>query len=300
MKTYSTKIMLATLMLAAGLSAKAQDALMMQDINFGEAGYNTAFMAEKDSPLSISLTNTTGGGIQNIGQINFLGYAHLEKAGMALGVRVNSKYYGLFRTSMVEMQTAKRIQLNGNSSLYAGIGIGMQFNSLRTSELNNYVDRQDPMLMDNAFPQYRFAFGFGLGYSYRDKLKAGFSMPSLARTESAFYPLYIANLSYNLSPSQTFGLRPELLLFGSDIAPVSGELSARVDFKKQFWIKMGGRSTRAFVGGIGVDTPFISVGYAYNAFIQEFQTIVPATHHINLSFRVVKEGEGKGKKFQLW
>lgn len=293
MKNNRNKYLLSILLLAAGLTAKSQDALLMQNINFGETGYNTAFIAEKDVQLSISLTNSTGGGIQNMGQMNFLGYTCLEQAGIALGLQVNSKYYGLFRTTTVELQTAKRVWLNENSHLYAGIDIGMQFNSLRTSELNAYVDRQDPMLADNTFPQYRFAFGFGIGYKYRDKLKAGISMPSFAMTESTFAPLYIANLSYQINASEIFGLRPEVLLFGSDIAPVSAELSAKVDFKKKFWIKMGGRTTRVFVGGIGIDTPFLSVGYAYNAYMPNFQSIVPAIHHIHLNFRLVKPEPGK-------
>lgn len=299
MKNNSTKYLLVLLILAAGRTGKCQDVLTMQDINFAETGYNTAFIAETDVPLSISLTNTSGGGIQNMGQINFLGYTCLPNSAMALGMRVNSKYYGLFRTSTVQLQTAKRVQLNENSFVYAGIGFGMQFNSLRTSELNGYVDRQDPMLVDNAFPQYRFDFGFGLGYSIGDKLKAGFSMPSFARTESTFYPLYIANLSYHFKTSEAFGLQPEVLFFGSDIAPVSGELSAKIDYKKQFWIKMGGRSTRAFVGGIGIDLTSISIGYAYNAYMPDFQTIVPAVHHINLSFRLVEPEPVKKKKFKL-
>lgn len=277
----------------------AQDALTMQDINFDHVGYNTAFISHRDEPVAVYLTNTTGGGIQEAGQINFVGYGQVKKSGLALGARVNSKYFGLFRTSVVEVLTAKKIPLNGESFLMAGLGVGMQFSSLRTGELNSHVDRMDPMLVNGAFPQYRFVFGFGLGYSWRNKLHAGISMPTIARTESVFYPIYIANVSYNIVGGADFALEPEMLLFGSDIKPVSGELNTKLIYKEMFWVKMGGRTTRTFVGGIGVDTPFISVGYAYNGFMQEFGMVVPATHHINLSFRLAQDGDGK-RKFQLW
>lgn len=295
------KIALSALAIMAMINtAKSQDALTINNTNFHESCFNTAYIAEKEEPLAASLTNTTGGGIQNTGQINFLAYSQLSKAGLSMGTRVNSKYFGLFRTSTVEIIAAKKIAINSSSALSAGFGMGMQFTSIRTGELNNYVDLQDPMLANDAFPQYRFVFGFGLGYTWRNKFKAGISMPSLARTESKFYPIYIANSSYLIQVSDDFGVEPQLLLFGSDIAPISAEVNAKVDYRKQFWIKLGGRSTSTFVGGIGVDTPFISVGYAYNAYFQEFKGIVPATHNINLAFRIAADGEGKGRKFQLF
>ena len=89
-------------------------------------------------------------------------------------------------------------------------------------------------------------------------------------------------------------------MFGSSAALISAELSARLDFKNQVWIKAGGRTTNTLVGAIGVDTPSFSVGYAYNGFVQDFNAIIPATHNINLVFRAVKDPESQAKRFQLW
>ncbi|NEN24301.1 type IX secretion system membrane protein PorP/SprF [Cryomorpha ignava] len=280
------------------LSANAQDALLMQNINFSEFGYNSAFIADDDATFTVALTNTTGGGIQNTGQINFQGFTQLEKSGLAIGTRVESKYYGLFRTSTMQFETAKKVRLNANSHLFAGFGAGMQFNSLRTNELNEFVNRTDPMLVDNAFPQYRFIFGFGLGYNYLNKLKAGFSMPSFARTESDFNPIYLANVSYRIQAGEVIGIRPEALMFGSNVAPISAEFSAKIDFKNQVWIKAGARTTNTLVGAIGVDTRYITIGYAYNGFLQEFSAIVPAIHNINITFR--SGSKNPEKRLQLW
>lgn len=298
MRTSIKHLVLTALGIGVGLCAKTQDALLMQNTHFNEFGYNTAYIADEAANFTVSLTNVTGGGIQNTGQINFQAFFGLEKAGMAIGTRVESKYFGLFRTSTVQLDAAKKVRLNASSHLFAGIDVGMQFNSLRTSELNQYVDREDPMLVDDAFPQYRFILGFGLGYNRLDKLKAGFSMPSFTRTESDFSPVYIANVSYRFTAKETFGFRPEVLVFGSESVPFSGELNAAVDWKDQLWIKFGARTTNALVGGIGINTRYISVGYAYNGFLQEFGTIIPATHHINLVFR--SGANVPEKRLQLW
>jgi len=88
-------------------------------------------------------------------------------------------------------------------------------------------------------------------------------------------------------------------MFGSSAAPISAELSTRLDFKNQVWIKAGGRTTKTLACAIGVDRPSFSVGYAYNGFVQDFNAIIPATHNINLVFRAVKDPESPAKRFQF-
>lgn len=285
MKKITLRFSILVFIVLFGLSAKAQDALIMQNINFSEFGYNTAFIANEDATITAALTNMTGGGIQNTGQINFQVFTPLERSGLGIGAKVDSKYYGLFRTSTTQFEVAKKVRINTNSYLFAGFSLGMQFNSLRTSELNEFINRADPMLTDNTFPQYRFIFGLGLGYTLGDKLKAGISLPSFARTESEFDPVYLANVSYRIEAGEKIGIRPEALLYGSEVAPISAELSAKFDFKKQAWIKIGARTTNTLVAAIGLDIRYISIGYAYNGFLQEFNTILPAVHTINIVFR---------------
>ncbi len=273
------------LLVTEGLSA--QDALTMQDINFETINYNTAFFAERAERFSASLTNTSGGGIQNTGQVNLLAYTQLPNVHMALGARLNSKYFGLYRTTTVEMSTAKRIQLNSESFLMAGINIGMQFTALRSGELNEYVDQMDPILVNDDFPQYRFVFGLGLGYVWKDKLKAGISLPSFGKTESDFSPAYIGNVSYDMTVGEKIDLTPEVLFYGADVSPLQAEINAMATYNKLLWVKAGWRTQSVFVAGLGIQKSSVSIGYMYNAYFQEYQTIVPAAHHINLAFRLL-------------
>lgn len=298
MKTLRKLCFASAVMVTFGL--QAQDALTMQDINFSTVNYNTAFTAEVPEKFGASLTNTSGGGIQNTGQINFLAYTQLSDAKLALGTRINSKYFGLYRTSDVQLTAAKRIQLNSQSAIMAGINVGMQFTAIRNGQLNQYVDQMDPALANDEFPQYRFIVGLGLGYVWKETLRLGLSLPSFGKTESDFNPVYVFNGSYALSASEEIDLLPEVLLFGAGAAPIQAEFNAKGTYKEMFWLKAGWRTQNVFVGGMGVHVSAVSIGYVYNAFFQEYSTVVPAAHNINLTFRL-SEGNGDSKrKYQLY
>ncbi|MEM9051908.1 MAG: type IX secretion system membrane protein PorP/SprF, partial [Bacteroidota bacterium] len=72
------------------------------------------------------------------------------------------------------------------------------------------------------------------------------------------------------------------------------------EYKEKVWLKAGYRSSNTFVGGLGVMVSGIEIGYAYNAFFQEFNAVVPANHNINLTFRIIPGGpEAAGRKYQL-
>ncbi len=283
------------------INGMAQDALTMQDINFDRINYNTAFTIEKTETVGASLTNTTSGGIQNTGQINFLAYSQLKSAGLALGLRVNSKYFGFLRTTQFELNTAKRVQLNSNSAFMAALGVGMQFSALRKGEVNEYADQMDPILLNGEFPQYRFTFSFGLGYVWKKKLRLGLSMPAFAKTESDLNPVYIFNGSYEVEASEDIRVLPEILAFGSGVQAFTGELNGRLEYKERVWIKAGYRTSNTFVGGAGVMVSGIEIGYAYNTWFSEYNSVLPSSHNINLSFRIAPGGaNAQDRKYQLY
>ena len=275
------------MLLMSATSVMAQDALTMQDINFNRFNYNTAFIAEKNES-GLSLTNTNGGAVQNTGQLNFTAYSQLKNAQISIGAHINSKYFGMFRTSSFELDVAKSINLDENSVLMAGIGLGLQFTSIRTGELNQYVDQADPVLLSGVFPQYRFINSIGLGYVWKDKLTAGISMPSFSKTESALNPVFITNTSYKIAAGTDLTVVPEVLLFGSGVKPFSAELNTKMVYREKVWVKLGYRTTKTFVGAIGVNLSGFSIGYAYNAYFQEFKSIVPRTHNLNVTFQLAR------------
>lgn len=280
-----------------GYSLNAQDALTVNDLNFGKAGYNSAFIIS-DSPINISLTTSLGPAVQDTRRLNFLAYGNLKKLGIGVGARVNSKFYGLYIVNTAELLYAKKLKINDQSSFYGGLNFGVHFVDLNENELNQHVDFEDPFILNHELPQYRFMFGLGLGYTLRDQLKVGFSLPSLMKTNNDFYPLFVLNTSYKFDiftdsdlhmAGSELSLEPEILLYGTNLLPLTFEGSIKVNYTEEFWVKAGGRSTKSLLFGFGWHKPFIHMAYVYNTNLKEYAQINPGVHNINVTFLLGKK-----------
>lgn len=280
-----------------GASLNAQDALTVNDLNFHKAGYNSAFIIS-DTPVNVSLTTSLGSGVQNTRRLNFLAYGNIKKWGLGIGARVNSKFYGLYNVNTFELLYAKELKINDHSSFYGGLNFGVHYAGLNKNKLNNYVDFEDPFIANNELPQYRFMVGLGFGYTRHDRLKVGFSLPSLKKTNNDFYPLFVLNTSYrfdiqmegyyNNSEDGVLGIEPEILLYGTDLLPVTFEGSVKAIFTDEFWVKFGGRTTKSLLFGFGWHKSFVHMAYIYNANLQEYAQINPGVHNINVLFLLGK------------
>lgn len=284
MKNNIQAILAAAFSLVIYNTSFAQDGLSMNDLNFNAYQYNSAFMAAGRSPLTTSLSTTNGGGIQNTGQLNFVAFSQMKMSDLAVGMKVNSKYFGLFRTSMLDFHVAKGIRITDKSRVMVGIGMGMQFSALRTGELNGSVDQRDPFVVNNAFPQYRFIAGLGVAYAYDERLKVGFSMPNFVKSESEFEPVNVANASYLFQINETFGVEPQVLAFGARSSGFAAEFSAKMDYSEKVWIRAGGRSNDSMLLGAGVHVGMLSIGYIYRNYYNIYEAIQPMNHSINIVF----------------
>ena len=272
----------------------AQDALTINDLNFGKAGYNTAFIID-DSPMTVSLTTSLGPEVQNTRRLNFLAYGNLKKLGIGIGARVNSKFYGLYNVNTAELLYAKHIKVNDHSNFYGGLNFGVHFADLNENQLNTYVDFEDPFIANNELPQYRFMFGVGFGYTRHDRLKIGLSIPTLMKTNNDFYPLFVFNTSYRFDialgdyqnhAGGDLGIEPELMLYGTDLVPVTVEGSVKLNYTEEFWVKFGGRTTKSLLFGFGWHKSFVHMAYVYNANMQEYAQVNPGVHNINVTFLI--------------
>ncbi len=264
--------------------AYGQDALTMHDLNFDRSSYNAAFIAAVPTPLNASITSSLGRGLQNTSKVNFLAYANIEKYGFGVGLKLNSKFYGLFKTNTAEFMYAKALKINEHHNMFVGINFGMHFSSLDMDQFTDYVNLEDPFIMNNELPQYRLTTGLGIGYTFKDKWKAGFSMPALVKNKNDFFPVYVMNVSYRDESLSALSITPQLLMYGSNVAPVTVEGNVTIDYKQYLWVKLGGRSTKTMVMGLGWHRKFVSVGYNYNMYFAEYAEVNPGIHNINVQF----------------
>lgn len=280
-----------------GYSLNAQDALTVNDLNFNKASFNSAFIIS-DAPVNVSLTTSLGPGVQNTRRLNFLAYGNIKKLGIGIGARVNSKFYGLYNVNTAELLYAKELKVNDHSNFYAGLNFGVHFADLNENELNQHVDYEDPFILNNELPQYRFMFGLGFGYTRHDRLKVGFSLPTLMKTNNDFYPLFVLNTSYKFDlftgsdqhmAGNEISIEPEMMLYGTNLLPLTFEGSVKVHYTEEFWVKAGGRTTKSLLFGFGWHKPFVHMGYVYNANMKEYAQINPGVHNINVHFLLGKK-----------
>ena len=122
-----------------------QDALLMNDLNYNSVGYNSSFIAAATSKLNASFTTSIGNGIQNTSKVNFLAYANIEKYKFGVGLKLNSKFFGLFKTNTAEVLYAKELKIDEDHKLFLGFNIGMHFSSLAMNKLTNQVKKTTSM-----------------------------------------------------------------------------------------------------------------------------------------------------------
>lgn len=280
MKTYNLLIVLSLLLVCNNL--QSQDALTMQDLNFDPASYNSAFIAQAPKMLNASLTTSLGNGVQNTSKVNFLAYANIQKYGFGVGLKLNSKFFGLFETNTAEFLYSKTLKINNDHNLYAGMNIGMHFSGLDQTQFTSYVNLEDPFITENALPQYRLTTGVGLGYTFKDKIIAGFSMPSFLKNKNEFFPAYVFNSSYRHKLPSEISLIPQVLLSGTEVSAMTFEGNITIDYKDYLWLKLGGRTTNSLVMGLGWNVKFVTVSYNYNLNFAEYAEINPGIHNVNV------------------
>jgi type IX secretion system PorP/SprF family membrane protein len=273
-----------------------QDALLMNDLNYNSVGYNSSFIAAATSKLNASFTTSIGNGIQNTSKVNFLAYANIEKYKFGVGLKLNSKFFGLFKTNTAEVLYAKELKIDEDHKLFLGFNIGMHFSSLAMNKLTNQVNFDDPFLIANELPQYRLTAGLGVGYTFKNKIKAGFSIPVLVKNNNDFSPVYIFNTSYRHQATQVLSLTPEVLAYGSDIEPFTIEGNLKLDYKDYVWFKIGGRSTNSTMLGIGWQHSFVNIGYIHNMYFGEYSKINQAVHNVNVTFQFGNHAKQKVKQ----
>ena len=265
----------------------AQDALTMHDLNHDAAAYNSAFIAEVGNPLNAMVTTSLGGNVQNTSKVNLLAYANFEKPGFGVGLKLNSKFYGLFNTNTIEFLYAKRLQVNTDQAIYLGLNFGMHTSALDMGRLNVYVNFEDPFLMENELPQQRLTAGLGMVYTYKNNTKFGLSLPSFVKNKNDFFPVYVMNLSHEIQPVMAvdYKITPLVMVYGSPLEAATMDASLQVTYQDSFWLRGGVRSTKGVIFGLGWQQKVISIGYTYNASWGLYTEVNPGVHSLNVIYR---------------
>jgi hypothetical protein len=258
----------------------------LNDLYFDRGNINTAYIIKDEPPLNVSLTSSLGGGVQDTRRVNLLAYSNFKALELAAGLKVNTAFYGMFKTTTIETLYAKDFSINYDHKLYTGINFGIHHVGINRSRLNEYVQLQDPLLGESEFPQYRFTAGFGIGYEYKDQWQAGVSIPSLIKNKNDFRPDFIANVKYRTMVHPDFLLEPELLLYGTRSPNLTAEANVGVTYYEIFTLKAGIRTSRTMLFGFVWRRDHLKIGYIYSPGFGKYQIVNPGIHNINVSYEI--------------
>lgn len=257
----------------------------MYDIYFQQSQYNSAFIVDqnREKPVFVAMSTALSGGEQDIRRVNFLASTRHEKLDISLGLRANTAFYGIFNNTVIETIYGQEFVLKPKYRIHAGIHVGVNYMGLDRSKLNEYVNFEDPFLLENEFPVYRFTAGIGLAYLMEDKLEVGFSIPSLLKTKSDFRPDFILSGRYKTDIGDYFRIEPELLFYGYRSPLSTAEINATVYYLEWFGTKIGARTNGSLLFGVSWTRNTIQVSYLYHANLGKFNIVNPGTHNLNVA-----------------
>jgi hypothetical protein len=269
---------------------QAQYTLTDNDINFKKASYNASMIVVDSNNLVLNLSTSLSDNLQETSRMHLLTYANFPKLGLGIGAKFNTRFKDYYKMTTAEFLIAKKIELKEKSLLNFGLNLGVDYLGVNENFFNGFVDQSDEFITNNPNQSVRFMSGFGTSYVWDNKFQIAFSMPELIKSQSDFYPTVFANMAYkqSLGKTKALYLKPEVMVYSTDIAPVTIEGSASFGFQNNIWMKMGGRSNKTMLVGMGGGFSFIEVGYNYNMNFSNYDVVNQMQHNINLCFNFVR------------
>lgn len=272
---------------------KAQYTLTDNDINFKKASYNASMIVVDSNSLVLNLSTSLSDNLQETSRMHLLAYGNIPKLGLGLGGKFNTRFKDYYKSTSAEFLVAKNISWKEKNHFNLGLSFGIDYLGVNENYFNGFVDQSDEFIQSNPNQNIRFISGFGASYLWDNKLQFGFSMPELFKSTSDFYPTIFSNLGYKqtVNKSKSLFIQPELFVYTTNIAPTTFEGSASFGFKNHAWLKLGGRSNKTMLVGIGGGLSFIELGYNYNMNFSNYQVVNQMQHNINICFNFLQGGK---------
>lgn len=276
-----------TLLISLSLSTLvySQDLLNLNNFNLNEENYNTAYITSDSSSLTVSTIVSAANAVQNNSKFHFLAYGNFGKLGLGFGAKVNTSFYQIFQTTTAEFLLAKRVDVGKNNNLSFGINGGLILNNIKEDKINAYTELDDPVLVNNTYNKVGFTAGLGFNYNWHNKLDLGVSLPVLIQSIQGVAPVYFTNLSYKQDIGTNFSIKPGIMIYGPNYTTPTIEGNTTISFREYAWVKVGGRSNKTVIFGVGGSVNFIDFGYVYNLSAGgPFNEVYTGLHNVQVAF----------------
>jgi type IX secretion system PorP/SprF family membrane protein len=273
-----------------------QEAQAQQDPQYTQYMYNMnvinpAYAGSKESLSLTALYRTQWSGMQG-NPVTFTFSADSPIADkIGLGISAIKDELGPVSETNVYADFSYTLQLGNTVKLALGLKAGATFHEVGLSGLE-LQDPDDPFFsedINNTYPN----IGAG-AYLYGDQFYIGLSVPNMLKSVhldengikyGSETNHYFATAGYVFQVSESFKLKPSVLVKSAFDAPVSYDVNLNALFYDRFELGASYRLDDSFSGLVGFQvTPNIRVGYAYDHVTSDLKTVGPASHEVVLTF----------------
>ena len=190
---------------------------------------------------------------------------------------------------------AYHLGISAQTSISAGISVGMTNNTLRTDKLifdtpvdpavasSNQINRWKP---DMNLGVYLYSSGFFAGVSVQQILDQGlvFAENTLT-TASKSYPHIFATAGFRTFAGPDFSIIPSVVVRNVSPLPVGVDLNVKAQYQDKFWFGGSYRLRDGFAGMVGVNvSSAFNIGYSYDYTTSALQQFTSGTHEVVIGF----------------
>ncbi len=190
---------------------------------------------------------------------------------------------------------AYHLGISAQTSLSAGISVGVTNNTIKTDKLifdnpidpvvanSNLLNRWRP---DVNLGVYLYSADYFAGFSVQQILDQGFIFASdTLTTASKSYPHLFMTAGYKTYAGEDFSIIPSVVFRYINSLPLGVDLNVKAQYRDRFWVGAGYRLRDGIVGMAGVNvSSMFSVGYAYDYTTSALQNYTSGTHEIVIGF----------------
>ena len=215
-----------------------------------------------------------------------------------IGMQVVQDVTGPLSTLSAQATYAYHLPLNTNTTLAAGLGVGINRIGLNAAKLNFGDVTVDPVVftsgilnktrLDMSAGLYLYSSDYFVGLSAQQivpqtiDFSDGYIRPQTGKT----VPHLFATAGFRALLGENFNLIPSIMVKYVSPVPVQVEGNFKLQFRDLAWLGASYRHQDGFAGMLGVNISNIQVGYAYDYTTSRLNNFSKGTHEFLIGFLI--------------
>jgi len=190
---------------------------------------------------------------------------------------------------------AYHLGISAQTSIAAGISVGMTNNSLRTDKLifDNPIDPAvaSSKLINKWRPDlnlgvYLYSANFFGGIAVQQILDQGFVFAeNTLTTANQNYPYIFATAGFRTFAGPDISVIPSVVVRHVKSLPVGVDVNVKAQYQDRFWFGAAYRARDGFAGMAGINiSSALNIGYAYDYTTSALQQFTSGTHEVVIGF----------------